>query len=453
MTILQLRKCVFEQTTVENSVPAEPVQIEEQPLQIETKQEVLSVQQEEPVIEENVVIEEPVEEIKEEPIEEPVRAVGLQPKRRGYYLFTITSNVKTANGRYIVTKIIEELNEKMAQKMFEKEVKKDLGKPRSLTKTTIKKYEVGDEEKTEEVIDKIIPLAEPKEKTLFEQALEVLCTSPYIHLYKTPRVKDTPPRYLIAQNRQEIIDGFNDCRNKAKDVLDTLGDIGEVDDAAYKKLINETKQMTEKEIKLDKNAIKSIGQRDEEALQEVIKLHEEKTYNEEHKYDIAKANIQKIIDAKEMHLYKVFIQGFEEETETLVIARTPRHAKLIGSCNDFMHDFMVEKEIFGKDGVVITVCCYEDLKDASTIYNHLEKFLERDNACSQALVDPEFTIHKWERFLDKIEKVDNMSSQERQNAVDRLMKSGRMEQKDIEKLIKEATRNGGQIGKRIIGTI
>lgn len=447
--ILQPKRCVFESLKDEKPPTKK----------IEKKQEIISSEKNNK--EETKPIEiceqEQIDKIQEEPIEEVAEKVVeeniLKPKRKGNLLFTITSNVKTANGRYLVTKIVEEQNQKMAQKAFEKIVKKELGKARSMTKTTIAEYQMGDIESVEEIVEKILPKAEKSEPTLFQKALDVLCTSPYIHLYKTPRIRNNSSAYLIATDKESLIKQFEESREKAQEMLNYAQNIGEVDEKAYRKLINETRAMSGQEIKSDKNAIKVIGSKTEEALNKIIQTHDEMTYNEEHKYEIAEKNIKSIMISDKMHLYKVFMQGFEEESSQLIIADNPKRAQLIGTCNDFMHDFIKEhsdKTMFD-EGVTITVGIIDDV-DVKDICKHLDVLLDKDNACSQALVDPEFTIAKWKRFLDGVNKVENMSSQEKDRALGRLIKSGMVAQEDVAKLIKEATK-GGKFGKRIIGTI
>lgn len=447
--ILLLKRCVFESLKDEKPptkkiekkqeiiVSEKDDREEAKPIEICEKEQIDKIQ------------EEPIKEVTEEIIEENI----LKPKRKGNLLFTITSNVKTANGRYAVTRIIEEQNQKMAQKIFEKAVKKDLGKARSITKTTISEYKSGDVESTEEIIEKVLPKSEESEQTLFQKALDVLCTSPYIHLYKTPRIKNNSSLYLIATDKETLIKQIKESKEKMQEVLNCVQNIGEVDERAYKKLIYETKMMSGQEIRSDKNAIKVVGSKTEDVLNSIIQTHEEMEYNEEHKYEIAEKNIKNIMASDKMHLYKVFMQGFEEESSQLIIADNPERAQLIGTYNDFMHDFIKEhsnKTIFD-DGITITVGIIDDV-DVEIICKHLDILIDKNNACSQALIDPEFTIAKWEMFLNNVNKVENMSSQEKDKALERLIKLGKVAQKDVEKLIEEATK-GGKFEKRIIGTI
>ena len=449
MMILLLKRCVFESLKDEKP-PTKKIE-KKQEIIVSEKDDKEEVKPIEICEQEQIdkIQEEPIKEIAEEIVEENI----LKPKRKGNLLFTITSNVKTANGRYVVTKIVEEQNQKMAQKAFEKIVKKELGKARSMTKTTIVEYQIGDVESVEEVVEKALPKAEKTEPTLFQKALDILCTSPYIHLYKTPRIRNNSSLYLIATDKESLIKQFKEGKEKAQEMLNYVQDIGGVDEKAYRKLINETRVMSGQEIKSDKSAIKAIGSKTEEALNGIIQKHEEMAYNEEHKFEIAEKNIKNIMASNKMHLYKVFMQGFEEESSQLIIADNPKRAQLIGTCNDFMHDFIKEhsnKTMFD-DGVTITVGIIDDV-DVETICKHLDILIDKDNACSQALVDPEFTIEKWDRFLNKVNRVENMSSQEKDRALGKLIESGRIAQEDVAKLIKEATK-GGKFGKRIIGTI
>lgn len=406
--------------------------------------------------------EEKKQEIKEVKKAEPVQKEeqkGLKPKRIGYSLFTASAVVKTANGKFSVTRIIEEKTEKMVKAAFEKAVKNDLGKARSVTKFYMKPYSIGDENITEEIIEKPAAPAVVKEPTIFEKALEILCTSPYIHLYKTPKVKTQPSTYLVAQTKDELVDMFMEKKEKAQEMINTMSniaDFAEVDEKAYSKLINETKRMSGQEIKNDKNAIRTVGSKSEEALQAIIDVHEAEAYKEEHKYEIVEKNIRMIMDSGNLGLFKIFLPEYEDETSSLIIADTADNAKLIATCTDYMHDFIEEhtqQSILTGDKVTITVGVKQyQTPEIDVLLKGIDVLLSRDNACSEALVDPEFTVEKWELFLSKVKQVGNMTSEEKQRALDKLANS-KFARRDDFKSILDKIGKRGNIEKRIIGTI
>ena len=157
MMLLQLqdKRCVFDNTDKVESSTIEPSIVEEN--ENIDKKDINNID----VISNNIEVKSNIENISQD---EKIKEIScLQPKRKGNTLYTITSNIKTANGKYLVTKIIEESDEKKAKILYEKEVKKELGKPRNITKMTIKEYEVEDKENIVEIIDAPV-LVEENEK-------------------------------------------------------------------------------------------------------------------------------------------------------------------------------------------------------------------------------------------------------------------------------------------------
>ena len=118
-------------------------------------------------------------EPKEEAPEEQKRTC-----RKGYHLYTICSTIKIGNDRTTVQRIVEEKNEKLANVEYNRIIKKEYGKPKSVTRRTIKPYSEEDEEFSVEFIEeKPVEREKTPEEIEFENKLKVL-DGGYIGLFK-----------------------------------------------------------------------------------------------------------------------------------------------------------------------------------------------------------------------------------------------------------------------------
>lgn len=379
-----------------------------------------------------IVEDKPVNEISQEQPE------ILQPKRKGYSLFTITSNVKTNNGKFNVTKIIEEKNEKMAQILYKKTVEKELGKAKSITKSSIRAYSIGDVECIEEIVEKVAP-AVVKELTLQERALDILCTSPYVHLFKVSGTPNQQAIYLVGENKQEIIDIVEEHRQEARQEVQTMFmDTKQVDEEVYNKLIKRIKKMSGEEIKRDKSAIKSVYNRTDESLENIIKDHEKAVYKIEHKEEIVTANFEKAAKDGSLQLYSVFIEGYREGTETLIVADDDNVAKAIALCNEQMAEYL-EKNLEDKDEHFSPQLGTYQYVTLEGIENGMELFLSRDNLCTQAFCDPELTMEKYKKVLKTIDKVHHMTKEQKKKALDKILEFKKAV--NIETIISDVTNN------------
>lgn len=464
MQMILRKRCVFNYCKSDKP-PTEPINESLKVVKnIENKDKVETKNDNKVIKKEPIVTE--VKQNKKIEIQEPdiIEDLGLKPKRKGNLLFTVTSNVKTPNKRYVVTKIIEEKNEKMAKIMYEKSLKNSLGKIRNMTKMTITEYKVGDSEHIEEIVERKTTVNEPKELTLFEKALEVLCTSPHIHLYKTPLVSGKKSAYLIAASMEDFVDKIKEIKedaekkfNEMQNILDDNDLDVEFNDSAFYKIVKKTRELTGAEIKSDKNAIKAIGKRDEEDLKAIIKIHEDEEYRKEHRFDIAKNNIKKLMKVDNMKIYNVYIEGFKKESSQFVIATESGQAMMLARYNEIMNDFISEKIDKGEldkatNKVVSAHISFENDEDMD---KHLKSFLEKENACVQALTDLDFTPEKWISFLDKIDTVLKMTEEERGAAVKSILNSGLIQKEKVNKLIEKAIngRIGGKFEKLTNSTI
>lgn len=412
------------------------------PQKEEKKQEVKEVKKEE----------KKAESIQEEP-------KGLKPKRVGYSLFTASAVIKTANGKFSVTRIVEEKTEKMVRAAFEKAVKNDLGKARSVTKFYMKPYAVGDENITEEIIEKPAPMVQ-RELTLQEKALEILCTSPYVHLYKMPTKGNKQPAYLIGKDKDEIVDIIKEHRAEARRELQSAFMEGnqEVDEEAYEKTIRGIRQMSGTEIKNDRRAIKSIYERTDESLQNTIKDHENSLYKETHKEEIVMENFKKAAENESLQLYVVYLREYKEETKTLIISNNEEVAQSLAMYNDTMANFLEEHNL-GRQ-IDITTDTYnnvglEGVEGVASIEDGIKLFLSKDNLCTQAFCDPELTMDKYIRVLDTIKKTLKMTKKEKSAALEEILKlKDAVNGKDVvSSVVRKRFGGMGDIEKRIIGAI
>lgn len=379
---------------------------------------------------------------KEQTIEEDI---GLKPKRKGYNLFTITSNIKTASGKFVVTKIIEEINDKKAKILYEKEVKKELGKPRSITKFTINPYSAGDKESTEEIIEETPSNRddETKEMSLFEQALEILCTSPYIHIFRIPYSKQGTNKYHydVFENEEHLNRVLKENLERAQNEIDNA-DLG-VDELnrekrkeaervinsstkLYQRMVSGAKQLSGQEIKNDKNVMRYIGKQDDEWYKNVIELHQEKDYEKNNRLTLARENIMKIVDSEEYHMYLISIKEIKNST-ALIAARTSEQANEVGMCSQYILDLLKENtpEVNGEREVNV------NSQVAQLERENVEKIIENDDALNQILdrttfitemvVKKNFSLDKLKNLLDRIEIVVNMTDEEKENAVKKLL--------------------------------
>lgn len=393
--------------------------------------------------------------------------IALQPKKKGNSLFTISANVKTSNGKFFVTKIIEEADEKKAKILYEKEVKKELGKPRSVTKLLIEKYKIGDEEFVEELIEDTTPKEENKELSLYEKTLDILCNSPYIHIFKIPSPKAGNGKfhYGIYASEEHLRDSLKETLDEVQSKIDKA-DFGmdelnreqrkEAEKAIganerfYQKMVSGAKQLSEQDIKNDKNVIKYIGKQNDKWYKSIIDIHEEEKYEAENKLSIAKENIIKILNSDNINLYIMQLEDFDKSS-VLIAARTSEQANQIGMCSEHTLNLLKENipEENGKREVNVNARVMElDEKSMFKIFEEDEAFndlLSRNTFTTKLIVKQGFTLNKLDKFLDKVDAVNSMTEEEKEKAVQELMKNkllpedfkGRMDFLSTQKIIEK----------------
>lgn len=399
----------------------------------------------------------------------------LQPKKRGNSLFTISSNIKTSNGRFFVTKVIEESDEKKAKILYEKEVKKELGKPRSITKLLIEKYKIGDEEFVEKLIEDTTPKEENKELSLYEKTLDILCNSPYIHIFKIPSPKAGNGRfhYGIYANEEHLKDSLKEALDEVQSKIDEADfEINELNreqrkeaekaiganEKFYQKMLSGAKQLSEQDIKNDKNVIKYIGKQDDEWYKSIIRFHEEEKREVENKLSIAKENIIKILNSDNINLYIMQLENFDKSS-VLIAAHTSEQANQIGMCSEHILNLLKEK-IPVKDRkreVNVNAKIMElDKKSAFKIMEENDAFndlLSRDTFITKLIVEQGFTLDKLSEFLDKVDAVNNMTKEEKERAVQKLKKNkffpenfkGRMDFLSAQKIVEKISEIKGEV--------
>lgn len=422
-SLLQVKRCVFEGSN-ENKPPTIEV----------------------PVVEEknidNFKVKNKKEE-KEKADEEEDEQFSLQPKRKGNNLYTITSNIKTANGKYSVTKIVEETDEKKAKILYEKEVKKELGKPRSITKLFIKSYEIGDKENIIEITEAPMVENTEKELSLFEQALEILCESPYIHMFKIPSPKAGANKfhYEIYANeehlKQSLRESFDEVQNKIDEADFKIDELNReqrkeaervigANERFYQKMVAGAKQLSGQDIRNDKNVMKYIGKQDDEWYKTIIKIHKEEEDEDKNKLNIAKENMKKILDSDKFNLYIMQLEDFDNSS-VLIAARTSEQANQIGMCSEYILNLLKKNtpEKDGKKEVNVNARVMKlDEKSISKIFKNekaLNDLISRDTFTTKLVIKKQFTLEKLEDFLDKVDVVNNMTEEEKNKAVQKLM--------------------------------
>ena len=333
----------------------------------------------------------------------------------------------------------------MAQKMFEKSLKKDLGKIRSITKFQIREYQIGDEESIEEIIENNIS-TETKELSLFEKSVEILCSSPYIHLYKipSPKLGNEKCHYGIYPDKETLENSLKEeydemienAKSEKKEVFDLFVSKNE---KILLKMISGAKEMSGQEIKGDKNAIKFIGSRGEECYNAIISTHTMNEYKELHKYEIVKENIEEVIKAESIFLYKVTIDCIEN-SEILMIARNDEQAKTFALCSDYILDKL--RNIEGIDiadallAMNIKRICSNDTKE---IFDNLDKYLNRETIATIALTSTKFSIKLIEEALNNAEKVKEKDKDE---LIKDIIKSGVVSQTELKRLLQKVIMGG-----------
>ena len=373
--------------------------------------------------------------------EKTIVDMNIKPKKQGNVLYTITSNVKTANGKFLVTKIIEESDEKKAKILYEKTIKKELGKPRSITKLSIKGYSAEDKEIITPIIENNVQSKEKKELSLFEQALEILCTSPFIHIFRIPSPKKGIDKffYAIYENKEHLRDSLKENLDEVQNEIDDadfkLNELNREDrkeaekiistnERLYQKMVTGAKQLSGQDIHNDKNALKYIGRQDDEWYKTVIKIHEEKKYENENKINIAKKNINTILESDKINLYVMQLQEFDNSS-VLIAAHTSKQANQIGMCSEYVINLLRGNNI--KDGEKITVNAKViklDKKSISKICEDddlLNDLISRETFTTQLIIKNNFSLDKIESFLDKVNKINNMTEKEKDIAIKKLV--------------------------------
>lgn len=408
-----------------------------------------------PAIESSIAGEMEIEEIesvkeKVPSLKEPKKEKGINknneifPLKKGNNLYTITSNIKTSNGKFSVTKVIEESDEKKAKILYEKEVKKELGKPRSITKLQIKAYEIGDKNCISEIIETInVAKVEKEEMSLFEQALEILCTSPYIHMFKIPSPKMGANKfhYEIYANeehlRQSLRDSFDEVQGKIDEANFKIDELNReqrkeaekiigANEKFYQKMVAGAKQLSGQEIRNDKNIMKYIGKQNDEWYKTIIKIHEEEDYENKNKLSIVRENSRKILDSKDFNLYIMQLEEFDKSC-VLIAARTSEQANQIGMCSEYILNLLKENtpEKDGEQKVNVNAQVIElDEKSLSKVLEDddaLNDLISRNTFTTKLISKKQFSLKKLEDFLNKVDMINNMTEKEKDIAVRKLM--------------------------------
>ena len=218
----------------------------------------------------------------------------------------------------------------------------------------------------------------------------------------------------------------------------------------YQKMVSGAKQLSEQDIKNDKNVIKYIGKQNDEWYKSIIDIHEEEKYEAENKLSIAKENIIKILNSDNINLYIMQLEDFDKSS-VLIAARTSEQANQIGMCSEHTLNLLKENipEENGKREVNVNARVMElDEKSMFKIFEEDEAFndlLSRNTFTTKLIVKQGFTLNKLDKFLDKVDAVNSMTEEEKEKAVQELMKNkllpedfkGRMDFLSTQKIIEK----------------
>lgn len=345
-------------------------------------------------------------------------------------LYTIEANIKTSNGKFFIKKIVKAKDEKKAKILYEKEIKKEVGKIRSITKLQIKPFQEGDINSNLKIIEKKIDSY--KETSLFEKALDILCNSSFIYLFKIPlplkNGKGNSFFYEVCDTEEnlknKLKDSFCEAKNEIKKAFSRTNIIenkikGEIekdlsiDEKVYRKMICGIKKLSAQEIKNDKNIIKYIGKQEDEWYESIIKIHENKKYEHDNKISIVKENLQTIFNSKK---FKIYIMQVEEikNSHMLVIAKTKEQANQIAMCSKFMLDTLKQKYPEVEDGIRkinINLKAFELTK--SSLFKVLENneilndLISKNTFVTELICKKQFSLEIMEDFLEKVDIVNN----------------------------------------------
>ena len=318
------KRCVFNKAEV--VVQEQPQQKIE--IKINNKNKV--VEEEEKPKQANKVITANVK--REETIEKPnlqePKKNGKTP-RKGYNLYTISANIKIGDERFTIQRIVEEKTEKLANIEYDRMIKKEFGKPKSVTKRTLKEYQEEDIDSCVKVIEEAPKKVEDSPETIeLNRKIEIL-DSKYIGIYKVTFAKNN----IFVHNNQYIYASDID------DAYDQIKYIADKDDLDVDYVVGKIKsvmRMTGNAIKMDKACLKRIG---EDTVEELEKMLEACMADEKETYDNAIKKFKELTE-KGFSLYvgKLMPKGQihfaeiarnEDEVNALILAEDRTHKALL----------------------------------------------------------------------------------------------------------------------------
>lgn len=276
-------------------------------------------------------IEKKVETIKEEPkVEEKIEkkkeevTENTRTPKKGFHLYTVSANVKTKESKLFIQKVVEAKTEKHANIEYDRAIKNEYGKPKSVTKRTLKKYSNGDEDICTEVVDEPKRVIEDSPETIELNKKIELLSSEYLGIFKVELAKSDS---IVAPTTKYIYaSDVDDAYDQIRYVLQKDGQDSEDIDFLLSKVRNITR-MSANAIKMDKGCLKRIALDSVEAIQKIVDGVKEV---EEEMYDQAIKKFQTLIEkgfdvyvAKllpKKKIYFVEIARSPEEANNLILA-------------------------------------------------------------------------------------------------------------------------------------
>lgn len=217
-----------------------------------------------------------------------------------------------------IQKVIMEKNEKLANIEFERAIKKEFGKPKSITKRTLKEYENGEQDTCEEVVEEAPVVREKTQSEIdLDKKIEFL-TSDHLGLYKVLFVNNN-----IIKGKSLYIYA-SDMDNVYTQIAHTAESDGIVDADVILDKIKNVIRMTANAIRIDKDCLKRIA---EDSVSDIEKMYNDSKALDE---EIEKEAFEKFREITKKG-YEVYIGKLmpKDRVRFVEFARTDEEANAI----------------------------------------------------------------------------------------------------------------------------
>lgn len=259
----------------------------------------------------------------------------------GRKLFTIEAYVKIKSSKFYIRKIIEEVDEKSANIKYDKIIKAEYGKPKSITKRSIRLFQEGDTEicNTELEMKKQEEVKEKKEEDKDVDEIELkssMLEKKYLNLYRvifnqknTLKIKDV--KYVLA-DKEDIIPSI-----LAKGLKKQLKK--EVSEDVVKKSIKSIQRMERQDIKNDFSCQRNMK---EVSMEEMLSLFTEAVKRKKEE-DKSAMNILEFFFAKGYDLFMAKVETPNGRNMFVELARNELEASILAQ-DEFRFKKIAERE-------------------------------------------------------------------------------------------------------------